>query len=428
MLRGVLQFLDRQLHQGKVRQPLSIERGRNFASQRSHGLYRRSRAGRLSESSNRRRRLIKLAAASRPFGVEAFALDAFPDHARARLSDQTSFKNDAPDASADGAGDLVHFSVSGRTFVGAKARLGWLSLLSDWRPIGRLHAADGFELVDLVRLLVDGALILDRPIAGLLEGLAAPFCNLPEPESALDALSRRILRRAAALPGNSGTLATYLYTANRRPISDRAWRFHAISADKLRGSIGHTTWPRADRWDFQPPAVTENPWFFWRTRFPEAGDQGVKLYLAPEPGRALDMACFLFETVSDSGANAFKIFGDNLAILRPDKIIVYFKKIEQLNAFALDICRTMGAIEAQAVPFTCDMRDGLISWGRDPDAPAHGGATGPRTSWRLHICQLLSQGMEIARAQGFGAEMVVGTALARVALSGVNPTNWSITQ
>ncbi|WP_429289860.1 hypothetical protein [Paraburkholderia sp. CI3] len=101
----------------------------------------------------------------------------------------------------------------------------------------------------------------------------------------------------------------------------------------------------------------------------------------------------LFASLSNSAAVSLKVGGSACNLLRPDKLVVYFDRKDDLHDFAEQLFARTAGIPAQGVPFSFPIdSDGLLSWGLDP-LSASEEATAEQMSWRWSLCQQVALAM-----------------------------------
>ncbi len=224
------------------------------------------------------------------------------------------------------------------------------------------------------------------------------------------------------------TMALYLH--NRIPMT-AFWKTRFANVVEHVGAAGGSLrallareWVTRDR--EQP-----NGWLYWAPRMPVPrgpDDVTYKLYVSPRPERIREAFEILVRVLSAFPGTPFKIGDGAAGLLRPDKMVAYFRTREELDAVAAELQRELAGCDAHGVPFTAAIdASGLVSWGIDPpesERPLKW--TGPR-SWRLWIAQRLGAAMAIAKSttsNGFGAEPYV-FAVERVRRLGVDIESWT---
>ena len=184
-------------------------------------------------------------------------------------------------------------------------------------------------------------------------------------------------------------------------------------------------------WHAVAPRAGERAyWLTWRVRprGRESGngpDTGYKLYVSP----ALDALETAVATVAGSlassrGVSAFKVGADLRGICRPDKLVVYFDRLDDLYHGAACLRKELAGCPAHGVPFTAAVtHDGLLSWGADPPAAsaANGAAAG---SWRTWVTERLAEYLVVARDAGPSELEPWQFALERLRMGGIDTDTW----
>jgi hypothetical protein len=146
-----------------------------------------------------------------------------------------------------------------------------------------------------------------------------------------------------------------------------------------------------------------------------------KLYLSPTPAATPAALARVLPVLPGLPALlGLKLPRQRPALLRPDKVLLYFSTLDALRASAAQLLPLLDGIAAQGVPFTAALDDaGLLSWGADPpEAQA-----GEDTSWRVWLCERL--GSALAECADNGAFPPWQPALDRLTEAGVDVTTWS---
>jgi hypothetical protein len=170
-------------------------------------------------------------------------------------------------------------------------------------------------------------------------------------------------------------------------------------------------------------------WRMWACRS-YGGDAGpsrtYKLYISPQ-------AEFFFHTIgvvlrhltAVRTAYRIKIGRDPYGVLRPDKIVAYFKTAEDLRRSSIVLRQKLAGIPSHGAPFTTDISgDGLLSSGIDPPKIARHVHL-ERESWRLWITNQLATSL-IAAQRGPKSDIQPWQyAVLRIQLDGVDAVSWS---
>lgn len=289
----------------------------------------------------------------------------------------------------------------------------------------------------LAALVLDGLLEIADPEGRWLSGGAAlPLFAVRDtgPASAggeLARLSHDALCHAAAFPAADPLeVAARLYQFGRVPIAPRLER--ELGSDLADGPAvlgwlglgpGGARRRLLER-DWRVPADTREGWLAFERRSGASRSEGPswKLYFSPRVAALPDALEAFAAALARHGAHAFKLGADAAGLTRPDKAVAYFASFEALGAAGQDLAERLAGVPAQGVPFTAPIdRAGLLSWGVDPpDAEAL--PWWGRQSWRMWVTQRL--GSALVAARGSAADPVA-TALARLALEGVDVERWT---
>lgn len=293
-------------------------------------------------------------------------------------------------------------------------------------------AADGLR-----QLILDGVLEIEHDGtfvsgAGAVAALGAGEPSSPA-QGRLAALSAAALRYAEQLDlADHNRLAARLYQYGRLPRS-AAWAdrlpdvssvlaFAGVSEDTVIGRRLSSAW-RANE-------TAANGWIAWaNTRTMAASrapDQPTyKLYVSPMPS---DFPA-AFEEVVNLGRVApqqFKIGSDASGILRPDKMVLYFATLEQLQSAGAELEHRLAGLAPHGVPFSAEIGgDGLLSWGMDPPATARVVSWQEPESWRLWVARRLAAALIAAQASGHAKGGAARFALERLRLEGVDVDRWT---
>jgi hypothetical protein len=231
-------------------------------------------------------------------------------------------------------------------------------------------------------------------------------------------------------------LALRLYLYGRQPVSPELQRRlpdDSAVASYLGIAPGGTARAALDAgWhSVSPMGDDRRYWRTWRRRsVGHAGNGGsvtpYKLYVSP----AIDALESALGVVADSlakapGVSAFKVGSDLPGICRPDKLVVYFDRLDDLQQGAAQLRDRLDGCPAHGVPFTAPVTaDGLLSWGADPPAPSGASREG-LTSWRMWVTERLAEYLVVAREGSAGALEPWQFALERLRLSGIDTDTWA---
>jgi hypothetical protein len=290
-------------------------------------------------------------------------------------------------------------------------------------------------------LVLDGVLEIDS--GGAFSSGAAAYDAIYErrpateaPRPAVAELTLDALRYAQSLDlEDTGPLSARLYFYNRVPLSPRWWRrfpSREAVADYLGIAAGGANRPALDaRWSKVEMPPPMDGWFQWRWRgAPASGEKGgqtYKLYVSPRPERVREAFDAVLETLTETGAaGSFKIGNDAAGLLRPDKMVAYFRSFEALNKTAGQLAERLRGCAPQGVPFTAAATDdGLLSWGVDPPREKGALAWQERESWRLWVTNRLASALVSAKRNQGGSLEPWQFAMERLRLEGVDTETWT---
>lgn len=230
------------------------------------------------------------------------------------------------------------------------------------------------------------------------------------------------------------TLANYLYRYNTAPASP-SWRsrfptrravLDHLSTPSLPWSFTalHRTWTLVDR-------APSGHWWVWKRSSVSIGQAEFrrrtlhKLFISPSCDALRDTLHATVPVLADSPAFAFKVGGDLPALLRPDKLVVYFARYEDLTESAARLQATLAGVPAQGVPFSAPLTaDGLLSWGIDPAEDMQTFGWNGGESWRAWVTSRLA-GSLVASSRCPDLPVSPWTfALAALELEGIEPTTF----
>lgn len=289
---------------------------------------------------------------------------------------------------------------------------------------------------DVAELVLDGVLQILHE-GQLLHGASAfqAVCESSESSSAISEiaqLSRDALLYAQALPfSDASLLASRLYAYGRIPAT-ASWRKTFPHEGAIRRCLliddGGKNTARLERhWTRLPRDPENDGWIFWQSVRPFNGRRSAacKLYVSPHPAFLRDGFDALLSGVESAGANAFKIGKDLPGILRPDKMIAYFSRFEQLQKAAECVLAQLKGCPAQGVPFTAQIESPLVSWGADPPIEKDVPAWLSRQSWRLWVANRLAIAMLTAKQVSHLKIEPWQFAVDRLRLEGVDTDTWT---
>jgi hypothetical protein len=318
----------------------------------------------------------------------------------------------------------------------------WFTLQSPG-PLPRYVIQTLGEQCDQVigQMVLDGILAIEAD-GEMLSGPAARSLVCAEaaesgPESSLAALSRRALEYAEALEiTDAAALAARLYMYNRMPASP-GWRRllpDQAAVERHLGIRNGATARLLERgWRRLPAGGGAQGWMSWQPsqRTPHGDDSPTtyKLYVSPACSELRAGFEATAEATALSRAFHWKVGNDVYGLLRPDKIVVYFREFADLQDTAARILERLERCPAHGVPFTAELAGaGLLSWGIDPPTEQHSVPWLERESWRLRISNRLATALLLAKASAPTGISAWRFAMDRLRLEGIDTETWTPTR
>ena len=275
--------------------------------------------------------------------------------------------------------------------------------------------------VSAIDLVTDGVLEVGAGERFLTGGAGAALLmegSHASPKHRLGRLSEDALRHAAALRlRDPGALAARLYAYNRIPFTP-AW---AARVPDAGGVIKFLDIEEAEGW--RVSAASGGAWIQW-TRRPDAraASPTHKLYVSPLPDALPAAFRVVLEVLGREASAHLKVGGAPAALLRPDKLVIYFADAAALARVADALARALADVPAQGVPFTAPIdEEGLLSWGMDPPADARPVSWLPSESWRSWLVRELAT----ALVDPGDAPAPIQPALERLRRRGVDIERWA---
>jgi hypothetical protein len=300
------------------------------------------------------------------------------------------------------------------------------------------NAIGRMVLDGILEIEINGAMISGPDASAAIGGTLA----VAENESSLAAISRRAIEYAASLElENPLELSARLYAYNCIPVT-RRWRESLPPDDATADYLGLRDGPAARALAGDWRALPESPtWISWRLndrvrRPAPRPDPAVtyKLYISPACDRLREAVQATAESVVQSNAQQWKVGKGIHNLLRPDKMVVYFSQVADLQEVALKIASRLEGCPAHGVPFTAELAGaGLLSWGIDPAGDANTLAWSSGESWRGKLCDRLAIAMvqaSVQRRSEANSETSplrdrVQFALHRLRLEGIDTGTWT---
>lgn len=291
--------------------------------------------------------------------------------------------------------------------------------------VGRL-VLDGVLEIEHEGEYVCGTAAAERLMSGRADGGRGRIGDL-------SCAALRYGQELAGLP--EPLLAMRLYCYGRRPLSAELRRTlvdeESVAAHMGLGPGGSAREALDAGWvEVAPARGHTSHWRRWRPRHatrraPDPGAPAYKLYVSPTT-EAIEAALGAVASAlaSARGVSAFKVGRDVPGICRPDKLVVYFERLDDLQAAAAVLRERLAGHPADGVPFTAAITpDGLLSWGVDPPARRSGNEAAPK-SWRMWVTERLAEYLTIAGSAGAGKVEPWQFALERLRLSGIDTDTW----
>ena len=285
-------------------------------------------------------------------------------------------------------------------------------------------------------LILDGVLEVERGGA-FVSGPAAlaDAAEFAPPDARPARLSRAALAYGAALAlGDAPALARRLYCYHTVPLSP-AWQTALIDRAAverfLRLDGGDTRRALTRHWKPAPRSSrgSEEHWLWWDVRrrdHTRRVDAAYKLYVSCATERLADALGAVVDVLARRGGVPFKVGASAGGLLRPDKLVIYVDRLDEVLAIGAALRSALHGIPAHGVPFTAPITaDGLLSWGIDPPRAALGVMSTRRQSWRARLTMSLATSLAAARRDGAGVGTAVRFAVERIRRDGVDPETWA---
>jgi hypothetical protein len=273
----------------------------------------------------------------------------------------------------------------------------------------------------VARLVLDGVLELERD-GNFVSGERAldRLTTCAAPSTRVGELSLAALRHGQALDGLPEELLSFrLYCYGRRPLTP-ALR-HALPDEEATAAFLRVDdGPVCALWTESGTKAGDHWRMLRRRRAGRDGTASFKLYVAPALEAVPEALAHVAETLGERACEGFKVARDAAGLCRPDKLVAYFARLEDLHDAAAHLRPRLDGLPAQPVPFTGGVDPaGLLSWGVDPAA----GVRDAR-SWRLWLATRLASYLVEGRAAG-GEIEPWRFALERIRLDGIDTDSWA---
>lgn len=263
----------------------------------------------------------------------------------------------------------------------------------------------------LIQLILDGVLEVESN-GGYLSGIEAlnkvisPAAHTAaRDESRNKTFTHEISKRALeftllSVYKHPRDLAWILYNFNRLPMNrarrlrlpdeESVSRFLDLDEDGCWQGMSEQIQPiaaeRDDEGNYKPFFQV---WRSWRIGQKRKGKEaaGYKVYLCPMPEDVPAVFKLVRENVAGTGAHAMKTARVASALLRCDKLIVYFRSISEALEFVEGLRKGTSSFRGQGIPFSYQVNreSPMISIGVDPP-----GKFGIDNSWRRYVTDKLA--------------------------------------
>jgi hypothetical protein len=312
--------------------------------------------------------------------------------------------------------------------ISPDAALLFLSLQHEGPLPDYFRVALGARVDDrILRLVLDGVLQVEHEGA-FVSGAVARDALLGDrsyygdgPIAGLSILALRYAEALGDLTTDEMTLRLYGFgrlplVSARKGAFDRAWiqPFGVLRRSRTLENYWVVVQSGNPHWIMCRPRRTHD----------DAEALTFKLYVSPRLDDIDNVFAASAELLGQcAGIRAMKLGRGAAGLARPDKLVAYFCRLDDLQEAGTSLYRRLQGCSVHGVPFTAELsRDGLLSWGADR----------PRTrpeeaeSWRLWIARRLATHLATARASNASAPLW-RFVLDRLRLDGVNPATWAPT-
>jgi hypothetical protein len=297
------------------------------------------------------------------------------------------------------------------------------------------HSLSDDELYENIQLLLYESILEIKSGEEFLSGIAAADLFVkPSTDttllSHLSALSHFAIAYALNLRNiEMDELTGKLYAFNTCPaLPDR---FSELAADgavrkllEVDAQTDHAMLLKKDWWTSIDDDEKQTAWLYWQRKnlreFKFSDYPNYKLYLSPSIQHFKETFVKCIPVLNSSAAIAFKTGKDLSNLLRPDKFVVYFKSLEDLQSAVAMLVPVLSGIPAHGVPFTEQLDDaGLLSWGIDP--PQHPGES---VSWRSWITQQVARFISQSQSSPLNVKQKIKFVEQRLAMEGISAVTW----
>ena len=134
-----------------------------------------------------------------------------------------------------------------------------------------------------------------------------------------------------------------------------AWRTHdATAVARFLGLGDGGQLPGVDSAIWGPTSIAtsaqeSSPWWIWRPRH-SIEESRLKVYISPHPDQLPLVLPNVTRELDGSRAVGLKIAADAANLLRPDKFMVYFSRVDAANRFARKIAHAVVGVQRRRLP------------------------------------------------------------------------------
>jgi hypothetical protein len=150
-----------------------------------------------------------------------------------------------------------------------------------------------------------------------------------------------------------------------------------------------------------------------------------KLYISPVINDLPKVLECVIPILHSSAAFNFKIGGNVEALLRPDKMVIYFENRKELMETASFLKKELIGYKTQGVPFTSQIDEqGILSWGVDP-ADADVLSAIEAGSWRSKVTDQLALAILQVQKDKLNLQQSIQFIRAKLFSVGINIADWT---
>jgi hypothetical protein len=243
----------------------------------------------------------------------------------------------------------------------------------------------------------------------------------PRANSRVARLSSEAIDYAQALESlRVSEVAVRLYRFNSAP-STPALQKQFASDDRVDAFVGADASVRRCLQSTWGSAAIEDGWSVWSKS--SIASLEYKLYVSPSLQDLPRVFAVAVQAFAQVDCPRFKLGRTAYGLLRPDKLVAYFRGLEALHRAAELIAERAAEAAPQGVPFSAPIdATGLLSWGMDPPRFERVLKDQADLSWRQWLSERVAVYAIAARQSGGDAQAFVRQ---RIALDGVDPVDWT---